>query len=105
DVRDVLQQVRARHQRQRDREHFLRVHRRRAECDVDGEHDRHDARDQHRVAEQVETLAIFDHAYCTLRSTKRNWITVSPTTMIISTTDCAPELPMSSPWKPSVKIL
>src|SRR4029079_6353774 len=91
DVRDVLEQMRARNQRKRHAEHFFLAHRGRAERDVHRKHDERDACDQHRMAKDVETAAILDHEYCTLRSMKRNCTTVSATTITISTTDCAPE--------------
>jgi hypothetical protein len=63
DGRDVFEQMRARHQRQRHAEYFVLVHRGRAERDVHRKHHQHDAENQHRVAEKVETAAILDHEY------------------------------------------
>jgi len=59
------------------------------------------AQQQHGVGQQRGQRAAFDHPYCTLRSTRRNWATVNAITITISTTDCAAEPPMSSALKPS----
>src|SRR6187402_1081320 len=97
--------MRARHERERHVEDFSFAHGGRTKCDVHRKHDQHHAHDQHRVAKEVETATVLDHEYCTRRSMKRNCTMVSATTITISTTDCAPELPISRPWKPSAKIL
>ena len=49
--------------------------------------------------------ALFDHQYCTLFSTKRNWTTVMAMTRIIKITDCAAEPPRSRPMNPSENTL
>jgi hypothetical protein len=63
DVSDVLEQMRARDERKRHGEDFVLAHGGGAKRDVHREHDQHDANDQHRVAEEVETTAILDHEY------------------------------------------
>jgi len=65
----VFQQVAARQQRHRRRQHLLGRQRRGDEGHPDGKGHHRDAAEQRRVAEQVEPGAPFDHQYCTRRST------------------------------------